>query len=323
MVLALPDKWVWDSWYVREGDLWHAFFLQADRSLPDPEDRHWNVSYGHATSKDLKDWDYLGTCFSPAPSPAWDDFTTWTGSVVRGEDGLWHLFYTGTARADNGKRQRIGHATSEDLHTWQRVGDGLALDIGPGYEEYDPQRWHDRAFRDPWVMPDPEGDGWLMYFTARARSETDTLSAGAIGFATSPDLYDWTLRQPVYVGGAGQLEVPQVFRVDDTWYCLFCTGAEHWNADAAHHLGHAPLGGNHYLIGDSPRGPWRLGPGPMLDGANPTGRYAARVLETPEGLGILGFRWFAPEGDTFVGQIDEPVPLFITQDGRLSLTKAA
>ena len=31
MTLALPTKWIWDSWYVRDGDLWHGFFLQADK----------------------------------------------------------------------------------------------------------------------------------------------------------------------------------------------------------------------------------------------------------------------------------------------------
>jgi beta-fructofuranosidase len=66
--------------------------------------------------------------------------------------------------------------------------------------------------RDPWVMHDPAGDGWIMYFTARVPGRDEPNAGGAIGFATSPDLYTWTLRRPVYDGGAfGQLEVPQVF----------------------------------------------------------------------------------------------------------------
>ncbi len=36
MTIALADKWIWDSWYVRDGDLWHVFFLQADKSLATP-----------------------------------------------------------------------------------------------------------------------------------------------------------------------------------------------------------------------------------------------------------------------------------------------
>jgi len=113
-------------------------------------------------------WLHLGTCFGPSEGPAFDDWTTWTGSVLRGPDGVAHLFYTGTAHEGAGLHQRIGHAVSHDMHGWQRVGDGLALDLsGPDYEEYHPDLWPDRAFRDPWVMRDPAGDGWLMFFTAR------------------------------------------------------------------------------------------------------------------------------------------------------------
>jgi len=52
--------------------------------------------------------------------------------VIRDDAGLWHLFYTGTTKAEKMMRQRIGHATSTDLHSWERVGDGLCLDLtGP------------------------------------------------------------------------------------------------------------------------------------------------------------------------------------------------
>jgi len=202
VTIKLADKWIWDSWYALDGKVHHAYFLQADKSLKDPELRHWNVSQGHATSTDLKSWTHLGTSFAPAASPAFDDFTTWTGSVVKGPDGVWHLFYTGTSRAERGMKQRIGHATSTDMHHWQRVGSGLALDIsGPDYEEFTPGHWHDRAMRDPWVIKDPAGPGWLMYVTARVPNVAEPNAGGSIGFATSPDLYTWTLQPPVYRGG--------------------------------------------------------------------------------------------------------------------------
>ncbi len=87
---------------------------------------------------------------------------------MQGDDGLWHLFYTGASHAEDGLYQRIGHATSTDMHGWKRVGDGLCLDLdGPNAAHYEADtcvgHWHDRAMRDPWVMRDPEGDGWLMY----------------------------------------------------------------------------------------------------------------------------------------------------------------
>ncbi len=317
MTIRLSEKWIWDSWYVRDGDLWHGFFLQADKALKDPDLRHVNVTQGHATSTDLKTWDHKGTMLAPAAAPAWDDYTTWTGSVVQGDDGLWHLFYTGTSRAEDGLKQRVGHATSTDLHSWARVGDGLALDIDDRYEEYTPGHWHDRAMRDPWVMRDPAGDGWLMYFTARVPGIAEANAGGAIGLATSPDLHTWTLQDPVYAGGDfGQLEVPQVFEVGGRWYCLFCTFGHHWSENYRASDPGAPVNGTHYLVAEDPRGPWTVAPGPFLDGDDPCRRYAARIVDTGAGLVLLGFLHDGPDGQ-FIGEVSDPSPVTIDADGWL------
>lgn len=317
MTISLPEQWIWDSWYIRDGDLYHGYFLKADKALKDPDLRHFNVSQGHATSRDLVNWEHVGTTFAPAPSPAWDDYTTWTGSVVRGDDGLWHLFYTGTCRAEEGMKQRIGHATSTDLHNWERVDGGLALDIDERYEAYAPGHWHDQACRDPWVMRDPAGEGWIMYFTARLPGVAEPNAGGTIGFATSPDLYAWTLQDPVHAGGAfGQLEVPQVFEVNGRWYCLFCTAAQHFSEASLAAYPGAPVTGTHYLVADDPRGPWEVAPGPFLDGAMPCERYAARIVETDDGMVLLGFLHDGPEGE-FVGVVSDPSPVTVDADGRL------
>lgn len=323
MTISIPDKWLWDSWYVHDGAKWHGFFLQADRSLGDPELRHFNVTQGHAVSDDLKNWTHLGTAFAPNHNgPAWDDSTTWTGSVVQGDDGTWHLFYTGTRRSENSLYQRIGHAVSADLHAWTRVGDGLALDLtGPNADAYENQHaighWHDRAMRDPWVMRDPDGNGWLMYFTARVPGVAEPNAGGAIGFATSPDLHRWSLEKPVFSGGFGQLEVPQVFQRQGRWYCLFCTSAEHWSEAYRRANPQAPVTGTHYLVADHPRGPWRIATGDFLDGATPCVRYAARILETDDGLRVLGFAHGGK--DRFGGFIMDPEPVEVLSDGRLSV----
>ena len=328
MSIKIDGKWLWDSWYAKDGDTWHGFFLQADTSLIDPDLRHLNVSQGHATSKDLTNWTHLGTMFKPAAAPAWDDSTTWTGSVVQDDAGLWHLFYTGTTLAEKSLYQRIGHATSTDAHSWVRVGSGLCLDLeGPNADTYEKDHiighWHDRAMRDPWVMRDPDSDGWLMYFTARAPGIPEPNAGGAIGFATSSDLIHWTLRPPVFTGGFGQLEVPQVFQQGDHWYCLFCTSSHQWSDQQRRTNAHAPVTGTHYLIADHPRGPWRVALG-FLDGANPCRRYAARIVETPTGMVILGFA-HGPN-DQFGGYVMDPEPVTISPDGLLhvqSLSQAA
>lgn len=324
-MLAFEDRWVWDSWYAHDGARWHVFFLQADRALINPDLRHWNVTQGHAVSDDLVHWTPLGTCFEPASAPAWDDFTVWTGSVVRDDAGGWHLFYTGTARAEEGLYQRIGHAVSDDLHQWRRVGDGLCLDLtGPHASAYETDHargiWHDRAMRDPWVMRDPDGDGWLMVFTARAAGIAEPNAGGAIGLATSPDLMAWTLQPPVFTGGYGQLEVPQVFEAGGRWYCLFCTMAQHFSRAEAMRIPGGPVSGTHYLMADHPRGPWRIAPGRFLDGALPCRRYAGRVVETGAGLHLMGFADQGPDG-RFRGVLMDPAPVAVLPDGHLALAR--
>jgi beta-fructofuranosidase len=320
MVIALDKKWIWDSWYAHDGKKWHGFFLQADKSLIDPDARHMNVTQGHAVSDDLIHWEHLGTMFTPSEGPAWDDKTTWTGSVVQDDTGLWHLFYTGTSKSENAMYQRVGHATSTDLHNWERVGDGLCLDLeGPNAEHYEVEHmvgfWHDRAMRDPWVMRDPDGDGWLMYFTARALGIADPNQGGAIGFATSSDLMNWELQPPVFVGAFGQLEVPQVFAKNGRWYCIFCNDAMHWSEDYKSTHDGAPVTGTHYLIGDNPRGPWTVAPGHFLDGEMPCRRYAARIVDDNGQLFILGFEDRGKAN--FVGQIMDPEPVDIDENGLL------
>jgi len=319
MVLALEDDWIWDSWYAHDGEKWHAYFLKAPKSIGDSQKRHFNVSQGHAVSTDLVNWEHLGTTFAPSEGPAFDDMATWTGCVLQDPEGLWHLFYTGCGSAEQGLYQRLGHATSRDMHSWERVGDGLILDlIGPNADAYERDHaigtWHNRAMRDPWVIKDPEGEGWLMYFTARVPSEGQPSVGGAVGFATSPDLYNWTLQKPAFSGVFGEFEVPQVFQLGAIWYCLFCTKDIHWSAARAAETGLTPVKGSHYLMADSPHGPWRVAPG-FFDGALPCRRYAAHILETEHGLVIMGFDDNGRE--TFVGHVLDPEPVTVDAEGYL------
>ena len=52
-VPRIADQWIWDSWIADDGELFHLFFLQAPRSLVDPDLRHTSARIGHATSTDL------------------------------------------------------------------------------------------------------------------------------------------------------------------------------------------------------------------------------------------------------------------------------
>ena len=197
-MLELADRWIWDFWLAPErvDGRWHVYFLQAPRSLGDPHLRHENASIGHATSSDLVDWNDVEDALAPGQDGAFDDRATWTGSIVAGPDSQWWLFYTGTVRAEHGLVQRVGAATSTDLRRWSKVAGLLVEADARWYERYDPAlgqeglattAGYSQAWRDPWVMRHPDGDGWLMLTTAR-RSSGPREGRGVFGVARSHDL---------------------------------------------------------------------------------------------------------------------------------------
>ena len=125
-MLRLPGAWIWDFWLADDGDRYHLFFLFASRALQDERRRHRRASIGHAISDDLRNWVQVGDALTAADGPAFDDLATWTGSVVRGHDDRWWLFYTGVtlidadsdlvARRKKSSRQDIERLLSAEQH---------------------------------------------------------------------------------------------------------------------------------------------------------------------------------------------------------------
>src|SRR3954452_16296261 len=165
MTLRLRDHWLWDFWFATDGDDVHVFYLQAPRSLGDPELRHHHATIGHAVSADLRTWRTLPDALGPGAPGAFDDLATWTGSVLR-HDGRWHLFYTGVSRAEDGRVQRVGRASSGDLARWERHGPVLEAD--PRWYEKLADGEGEEHWRDPWVVRDDETGRFHMLLTARA-----------------------------------------------------------------------------------------------------------------------------------------------------------
>lgn len=268
MVLALPDRWVWDFWVADDIETYHLFFLQAPRALGDPELRHVHASVGHATSSDLRNWQHLSTALEPGVVGAVDGVATWTGSVIdTGASGpdRWAMLYTGVTQSEGVLVPTLLAARSSDLDTW-RKDPGVV--IGPDaclYETLPGRPGASAAFRDPWVLSDPDGDGWHALFTARAPHGADD-DRGVIGHAWSPDLSRWHLRPPLSEPGAGFpfLEVPQVIEVDGMWWLLFSCPADEvsawrrpenpdggiWGAPAAGPLGPFDIRGARQLVDD-------------------------------------------------------------------------
>jgi beta-fructofuranosidase len=302
--LRLEDKWIWDFWFAQVGDTTHVFFLQAPRSLVDPDLRHRNVTFGHAVSTDLTNWTLLPDPLARSAPGSWDDLATWTGSITRADD-IWHLLYTGVSTHDSGLVQRIGLATSRDLAHWERFGDGPVIEADPTwYELLDLDAWHGQAWRDPWVIADPAGNGYHALITARLPSGPPD-ARGVIGHAVSADLRRWEVLPPFpSPGGFGQLEVPQVVEAGASTLLVFCTAGHHLSAARRHGLEREPGTGTYIC-----RVPGLLGPFDVPE-STPMGAYidlyAGKLVRRGEDWFVMGFL-DTIEGE-FVGELSDPIP---------------
>ncbi|MCI0157784.1 glycoside hydrolase family 68 protein [Leifsonia shinshuensis] len=309
----LPDSWVWDFWFADDGDRYHLFFLYASRALKDPEARHYRASIGHAVSDDLTDWTRIEDALVRSDAPAFDDLATWTGSTIRGADGRWRLFYTGSTRAPDGTKniQSIGVATSPDLLSWTKSPANPVLTADGRWYETLSEQWHDEAFRDPWVFADPSGHGWHMLITARARTGADPFTRGVVGHATSPDLDRWRLQEPLTAPaprGFGQLEVMQTEIVDGHAVLVFSCLAEHASLARRDRTG-----GIWAAPAESLVGPFDIDAAyPLTDDR----LYSGRLIRQRDGRwAMLAFE-LAGDDTPFIGSITDPMPVGWV-DGRL------
>lgn len=312
MGLRLPDKWVWDCWFADDGQRFHVFYLHASRALGDPDRRHWYPMVGHAISDDLTNWTVVRDALAVSDRPAYDDGTTWTGSVMRDDDGVWWMFYTGTCLAEDRWRQRILAARSSDLMVWEKVP-GLVVEADTTwYSVARPPDFPFGDFRDPWVFRLPGDPDWHMLMTA-AVDIGNPRGRGVIGHATSPNLVDWTMRPPLSRPGSGfgNLEVPQYAVVDGVPLIVFCCAINELAAERAA----VEAGGSYSVPVPADLSRIDIASAHMFP---ELGLYAGRVVQGRDGRwNLIGFRDIV-DGH-FVGEISDPIP--VTADPVLGLVR--
>lgn len=161
-----------------------------------------------------------------------------TGSVMRDNDGLYHLFYTGHNDTGNGGmgKECVMHATSADRVNWEKH---------PEDTFFSPEGYSRNDFRDPEVFwMEEDGCYWLLI-----AAREDALG-GVVAKYTSPDLKNWTFEGPIYAPRAQyMLECPDLFRMGDTWYLTYS-----WDCVT------------YYAIGESMNGPFVAPEDNILDG---------------------------------------------------------
>jgi beta-fructofuranosidase len=276
LVLSSREDWIWDSWVADDGERYHLFSLRAPRALRDPDLRHTASRIGHASSRDLVEWTVHEDALAAA-SEGFDDLALWTGSVARGDDGVWRLYYTAlNSWGRTVEDQRIGLAESDDLMTWRRVA-GELVTPDPCHYRIDPDG-SSEAWRDPFVF---RHDGsWHMLITARD-PDAERRFDGVLGHARSDDMVDWRLAPPLTEPSVfGQLEVAQVHCVGGQWLLLFTCHPDEQGEPRPYCAW--------YVLGDSPLGPWDIGSArPFEDEPD---LFAAQLVHRRDGSWcLLGF----------------------------------
>ena len=308
-MLQIKDKWLWDFWFAQDGSETHIFYLQAPKSIGDPVLRHFNVSVGHAVSRDLINWNLLPDAIQPGPQGSWDDMSTWTGSIIR-QFGQWYMYYTGASSHEKGLVQRIGLAVSDDLSHWKKHPSNPLLEADPQwYELLDLSKWHDQAWRDPWVFYHEEDASFHAFITARS-NHGPADERGVIGHARSADLYSWEVLPPVSSpGDFGHLEVPQLIINEGSNFLIFSCPIEYQSKSWLDRRQGNIKSGTHYLLSDSPLGPFHLSSEDFIVGDLQETYYSGKLIQDPTGAWVfLAFLNYDSEG-RFIGEISDPMPV--------------
>ena len=301
MAFELKDRWVWDFWIAEDQGIYHLFFLEAPRSIGDPERRHDHATIGHATSPDLVTWTDLGTVLEPGYPGEWDDVATWTGSVIK-QENRWWMFYTGRSTMEKGRVQRIGAAVSNDLNLWVKHPSNPLLSAHPFWYDHGDKRSRSTvAWRDPWVYE--VDDGFEMLITARI-SDGAATDRGVIAKAFSTDLSLWTALPPLTKpGGFGQMEVPQFVPWGSGQLLLFSCDRSQLAPSRAKD---PALSDCYALPIDGSGAPYSTARVVSLDVPN---LYAVRAVRGPEGdWVVLGFEQ-EDEAGGFAGRVSDPIAL--------------
>jgi len=292
----------WDTWYLPVGEEVHMFHLQVPRpgsTRPDAD----NCAIGHAVTRDMIHWRELPVALRKGPSGSYDEGPLFTGYAVE-HAGTIYLFYCGNGP----EMQTMNLALSTDGVNFSRwEGNPIIQPDGAQYGLKD--------CRDLVVLPDPDGEGWIGYVVMRPASGC------AIVFCRSRDLIHWEIGDPVFQSaGYVTFEVPEVFKLGDTWYMTALTGlpygemAAGWWHDPNITLATIVAEAEHH------EGPFREVRDNLLlaSGHHPWQGYSARsVLFKGRRLLMFSRSEGAQDGDwNFHGRLSWPVELVPREEGR-------
>ncbi|MEX0737005.1 MAG: hypothetical protein WD182_06140 [Bacteroidota bacterium] len=189
---------------------------------------------GLAWSDDLHTWekDPRSPILGGSGIPGAPDSDGATGPFLWYENGTYYLFYFGvTAKGYEGGKKTMNLATSSDLIHWERYeGNPIIAPAGEGWRR--DAIWHPNVVKE-------QGTYYLFF---NASGVVKGLVEEFIGYATSKDLFRWTVddtNSPLLVGSgrpgawdaSGRAGDPSVYKVGDTWYMAWYSWDKKNSAD--------------------------------------------------------------------------------------------
>ncbi|MAS96899.1 MAG: hypothetical protein CMO55_27225 [Verrucomicrobiales bacterium] len=226
-----PGMWIWDNWFVHDGDQWHAFYLQVPKAIG--KERRWKNNdlfkhVGHATAKEAPtgqfEWKNSGPALFALPG-TWNDRHIATGSIIRHE-GKWWQFFTG--RGING--DGVGLALSDDLNKWNTepaplipLIDTFAETAEAPYESvWQGETRHWAGISDPYIYPKPV-DGWFYLVLCSRILDVPIEESGCLTLMRSQDLKNWeSAGIMAWPRCFERMETPQLLhRPDGNWSLIF------------------------------------------------------------------------------------------------------
>ena len=225
----------------------------------------------HLTTTDFVNFENHGVAI-PRGDVTAQDRDIYTGCIFEWE-GVFHCYYCGHNEdllAEGKPSEVILHATSTDLYTWEKQTDVF---IAP-----DETRFMRRGWRDAFVYRDEERDEFRMLITG-AEKHTHSKRWGLTALATSKNLIDWTIEDPLYAPSVYDAhECADLFELNGKWYLIFSTFTRWWET--------------RYRISDTPYGPFVTPKDDLVDNRS---FYAAKTVTDGKKRYLVG--WTARRED--------------------------
>ncbi len=290
----------------------------------------------HAISDNGLNWRRVDNAIFIGHPGSWDDLMLWTMHVSANPHGPgWRMFYTGLSRRDQGLKQRIGVATSDDLYVWhktavnwedrrgandpQLVKEARAklprllsnslqspisqescfpLEPDPEFYEFDldgPRNWI--SFRDPFYLND---DGRGLLLVAARTKDGPLVRRGCVALMEEHSPYHFIAKPPLHAPQLyDDIEVPNLIKLNNEYYLI---GSQREDAKIR------------YWHTRDLEQPWRNYYDNVL---LPQGNYAGRVCRDEGGILLWNFFTEVAHERTTNNIMPPPKRLQVCGDGQL------